>query len=267
MTQATEHQPPGGEVNIHPERLRTALQQIPAAVLVTVVNATLMTVLLELAEPNRGIYLWLGSSIIIAAAQLSLWWLYRHNEQVDNHYRFWSSANVCGAFAAGLAWGVGSVLLLPASEQYQLFWVFLIGGMSAGAASIHYPHWPTAACFIVPAGLPLAIRFGLDSSERHVVAAAMITVFVAALLVTSWTASRNFGEKLRLQHALAQRTRELDILNGKLRIEIAEHQATAASLHHAQKMEAIGRLTGALAHDFNNLLTAVLYPYGDDRLV
>src|SRR5215469_8495535 len=29
------------------------------------------------------------------------------------------------------------------------------------------------------------------------------------------------------------------------------------ALHHAQRMETIGRLTGGIAHDFNNLLTVV----------
>jgi hypothetical protein len=50
------------------------------------------------------------------------------------------------------------VLLLPASETYQLFWVFLIGGMCAGATALHYAHLPTLLAFVVPASSPLAIR-------------------------------------------------------------------------------------------------------------
>jgi diguanylate cyclase (GGDEF)-like protein len=210
MSRPANARTPQIEVSVRSVRLRSALQQIPAAALVTIVNATLMAVLLKVTEPKRGIYTWLGLTIIIAAVRLCLWWSYRHHGQLVNHYRFWSSAHACGAFAAGLAWGAGSVLLLPSADEYQLFWVFVIGGMSAGAASIHYPYWPTVACFIVPASLPLAVRFGLDGWGHHAVAAAMIIVFVTALLVTSWVASRNFGERLRLQHALTRHTRELD---------------------------------------------------------
>jgi len=246
------------EAEIQIERLKAAFQQVPLAVVVTVVNAALMTAVLMAAEQDRRVIAWLAVTVLVAAARLAVLRAYRRAMPAPAQYRRWSAASACGALAAGMVWGGGSVLLFPESDTYQLFWMFLIGGMCAGAAAVHYAHLPTALAFIVPAALPLAVRFVLEGSERQVVAGAMIGVFLIALFLSGRRSSKYFGETLRLRLDLAQRTRELDAMNATLREEMAEHRATEVSLHHAQKMEAVGQLTGGIAHDFNNLLTVVL---------
>ncbi|WP_236037409.1 response regulator [Belnapia arida] len=231
--------------DLQAERLKAVRAQLPFALVATLGNAAITTILLALDLGQAEAFAWFAVMLAITGFRF----LVGRSGGPESPRRAWAA--LAGTAASGLGWGLGALWLMPASEGYQLFWIFLIGGMCAGSAALHYPHFPTVLAFLLPAGLPLVLRIAFGEGPRHHAEALLLLSFLLALSLTALRSSRQFDAMIRLQI-------DLVALQARLNAEIAERRATEANLVHAQKMEAVGQLTGGIAHDFNNLLMAVL---------
>jgi two-component system cell cycle sensor histidine kinase/response regulator CckA len=222
--------------------------QAPLAVVATLVNSLVLTLVLWRVIPHSTLIIWLSATVATTLLRYSLLYKYYHASATPGEAGRWSGWFIINITISGLLWGSAGIFLFPAgSMEYQVFVAFVLGGMVAGAAGTISVIMTAFLAYSLPALLPIIIRFFLIGTEIHLAMGGMAVLFWLLMFFTARQVNNTIklSLKLKVENSdlvtyLEEAKEGVEKANEELKAEIIERKKAEEELQkHQEHLEVI----------------------------
>ncbi len=226
---------------IHAEQVRLLYANLPGGLVAGLLNALLLVSVQVSVIAHAVLWSWIAAMAVITVFRYGLVRHYRRAEGGPAAASRWEGWFAFGTALSGIAWGVGGVLLFPHELANQVFVVFVLAGMTAGAVVSYSSLVKVALYFIVPALLPLTLRLFMVGEYMQFVMGMMSLLFMVLMLATARRMYETTFNSLRLGFensdlvdVLAREKAATEDLNRELKREIGERVRIEEGLRESE---------------------------------
>lgn len=213
------------------EQVRALYQGLPPIIAVHLLVGGVMVATLLEVFPGPGLRIWAASMMVMLLIRAAFYWHFKRHSTQDVA-RQHSLYFVSGAALSGVLWGIAGAFFFAPALEYQLFVLFILVGMGAGAVSSLTAYMPAFLAYFPISLLPVSLRLLATEHPVQIGLGLTTLVYVIALTFFARNISRSLAETWRLRFENLDLVRELS--SQKLEAEqanLAKSRFLAAASH------------------------------------
>jgi len=224
---------------VHARLVAELFKRAPIGIVATLVNASILVLVLWKLISHSALILWLAVTLIAALSRfVQVTRFHRISPEIDKAgiWGRWFFANI--GFS-GILWGAAGVFLFPVeSTAHQALIAFVLAGMVAGAVGTFSSVMPVFLVFSLPTLCPILVRFMFFGDDIHLAMSAMTLLFMILTFFTARHINFSIRELVEIKEQFAdtvkERTAELSTSNEELIQEIEERKRMEEALERSK---------------------------------
>ena len=177
----------------------------------SVLNGSILVYLQRNVISNQVIFTWFAVLLLVTLVRIILLYSYQKKNSSELSIAFWYWAYLAGTAFSGLVWGSAVIYLFPNNQPgHQLFVVFVLAGMTAGAMSVLASSMLAFQLFVLPTLLPLSIQIYWQYTDFSTPMAIMVLFYLVGLSISARGMNRTIITSLRLRFDNSELVKEVN---------------------------------------------------------
>lgn len=244
---------PGVDLGTHApkilsERIAVLYQYQPALLIINAIVSVAIVYGLLAVVPTEALVIWASAALLALVLRLQFYLMFRRADSNASHEGLARGAVICSA-VSGALWGSAGLFLFPAgSLEYQLFILFVLMGMGAGAVSSLTAYMPAFYAFLPVCLIPIGLQLFGVGDPIHLALGTMTFAYLGGLCFFARTLNRTIVDSLRLRFQNIDLVRQLsEEKDAADRANIGKSKFLASASHDLrQPLHALALFTSAL---------------------